>query len=170
MTRYAPKNFTEHDHPFLAASQLWVVPSITLTRMPDGKVSISVSEVRRIHRAVANAICAQADSPSPDELEFLCDITDTTLSDLSESLGVAKSTVSRWRSGSRSIPPPVRGLLLRTFWLSLFESDISDWQWPSAWLQSDSTFLAMATRKAVDSGLTFQIKVRDEPDRLAAGG
>jgi len=170
MTRYAPQHFTEHDHPFLAAGRLWTVPSITLSRMPDGAVSIGIPEIRRIHRAIANAICAQPDSLSPDELEFLCDVTDTSVSELADSLGVAKSTVSRWRSGSRSIPPPVRGLLQRSFWLRIFADDVEAWRLPSSWIQTDARFLALATRKAIDSQITFEISPRNDAEKLAAGG
>ena len=41
------------------------------------------TEIHRMQTIVANEICGQASKLSPDEFEFLCDITGTKLNDAS---------------------------------------------------------------------------------------
>ena len=57
-------------------------------------------EIQRIHRAIANEICGHEATLTMDELEFLCDLTATSLSDVASALKVHRSAVSatpEWR-------------------------------------------------------------------------
>lgn len=83
--------------PHQTAGRTWAVRELRLVRMPDKTVVILEEEIDRIHRAIANEICGSPDTLSIDELEFLCDVTDTSFAEVADYLGIHKSTVTRWR-------------------------------------------------------------------------
>ena len=85
------------NYPYQAAGRTWSVPELRLVSLPDGTAAISEEEIHRIHRAIANEICGNNTSLSMAELEFLCDVTDTTFSDVADWLQIHRSTVTRWR-------------------------------------------------------------------------
>ena len=82
------KTIFEKNYPYQAAGRIWGVPELRLTTLPDGTVAILEEEINRIHRAIANEICGSPENLTIDELEFLCDITLTSFTDVADYLGM----------------------------------------------------------------------------------
>lgn len=148
---------TERDYKFQAAGRTWVVPTLRLTKMPDGTVAITEDEIDRIHRDIANEICGSPESLSKDELEFLCDVSGTLFSEVADYLGVHKSTLTKWRR--TEVPKNALNLLLkRWFWFKLFGEDLADNTIRIEQLQNERKFLAYARREAIGKKLVKPIK------------
>ena len=89
-------------YPYQAAGRTWVIPEFHLSELPDGTIAILESEINRIHHAIANEICGNEESLSKEELEFLCDITQTSFSEIADYLGIHRSTLTKWRTTGKS--------------------------------------------------------------------
>lgn len=98
---------TKRNYPYQAAGRTWTVPELRLTSLPDGSAAISEEEIQRIHRAIANEICGDEARLTMAELEFLCDATETSFSDVASTLQLHRSTVTRWRK-TGEVPKGVR--------------------------------------------------------------
>ena len=64
------------NYEFPAAGAVWIVPKYRLTRSRNDDLVVSGAEFRRIHLAIASALCAQPGPCTPAEYEFLCDIAE----------------------------------------------------------------------------------------------
>ncbi len=148
------------NYQVFAAGHLWQVASATLTTLPDGNEGLSVEEVSRIHRAVANALCGSDDDLSFEAFEFLCDITGSTFSEAASHLGMNKSTVSTWRR--RGVVPSklVGHALKRWFWFKLFGEGLGDARLPIQSFMSDMSFLETASRAAITAHLTDEVVLK----------
>lgn len=148
------KNRKTRNYQIFAAGHLWQVASATLSIMPDGSEAISAHELDRIHKAIANAICGNQGHLSFEELEFLCDITETTFADAAVFLGINKSTVSTWRR-RRLVPSKLVGnSLKRWFWFKLFGDVLGMQTLPIHTFASDLAFLETASQTAIKAKLS----------------
>ena len=148
---------TEKNYKFHAAGRTWVVPTLRLTEMPDGSVAITEDEIDRIHRDIANEICGSPENLSKEELEFLCDVTETLFSEVADYLGVHKSTLTKWRK--TEVPKNALNLLLkRWFWFRLFGEELAQDTIKIEQLENERTFLDYARREAIGKRLVEPIK------------
>ena len=164
------RQFSESDQQFHAAGRLWVVPEIRFAVLPDGATGISAAEINRIHRAVLNEICGESAPLSPRELDFLLDVTGASLTELAQLLRMDKSSISRWRHGSRAIPSPASWLIKRWAWYRTFGADMAARRVAIARFETDIGFLAYARHQAIKHGLTFSISPHVSEHTAAAGG
>jgi len=148
------KNRNVRTHQVFAAGQLWLLESATLTVLPDGSEAISATELNRIHKAIANAICGTADHLSFEEFEFLCDITESTFSNAAVYLGLNKSTVSTWRRRGLVPSKLVGNALKRWFWFKLFGDSLGKQSLPISAFASDLAFLETASQAAIRANLS----------------
>ncbi len=148
------KTLEKANQPFHAAGRLWIVPTMKLAVLPDGTLALSQSEIDRIHRAVANAICGNVRCLSAAELEFLCDVTETAYSDVAKHLELDRSAVSRWRSRGRPIPRAHSLLLKKWFWFKLFGAQLGDEDVPLHLATDEPSLLDHAMHEAIDKNLT----------------
>ena len=154
------KTETEHDYQLHAAGRLWSVGPVELTHLPDGTVAIAEAEIRRVHRAIANALCARTGTMSGDELEFLCGVTRTSFTDVASRLGVNKSTITIWRRRGHVPRATVSNVLRRWFWFRLFGDEIGSRTVQLQVAGDDTLFLDFATRAAIDDDATFAVQER----------
>ena len=112
------------DYQYHAAGRLWRVPRLKVDTLPDGTQGIPMAEFNRVHRAIVNEVCGNEDLLSVAELDFLCDVTSTTYSELAIELELHKSALSRWhREGT--IPHRLYSTAIkRFFWFKVFGPDI----------------------------------------------
>lgn len=152
------KTLNKKNYPYQAAGRTWRVPELHLARIPDGAVVILEEEIRRIHRAIANEICGTPDSLSRDELEFLCDITGTSSSEIADYLGIHRSTLTKWRK-TGEIPKNVMSLVLKKwFWFKLFGKELGDRTVRIRHLQDEESFLSYAKTQAIERNLAEPIE------------
>jgi hypothetical protein len=59
------------NYPFMAAGRIWTIPAVTLSIHPDGSTGLSLAEIQRIQKAIANEICASTSPTTAEEMEFL---------------------------------------------------------------------------------------------------
>lgn len=124
--KMALKTKIKKNYPYQAAGRTWTVPKLELTSLPDGSAAISDEEIQRIQRAIANEICGDESSLTMAELEFLCDATETSLSDVANTLKIHRSTVTRWRKAGE-VPKSVMSLVLKKwFWSLLFGESLAN--------------------------------------------
>lgn len=143
------KTLAERNYAYHAAGKFWRVPVLRLTRLPDGSVGIAEEEIRRVHRAIANAVCGARDALSFDELEFLCDTAAVSFTDVAHHLGLHKSTLSKWRHAG-TVPQGLTSLALkRYFWFLLFGGELGGTQITLSQVQDEAAFLAMAHDQAI---------------------
>lgn len=129
------------DYLYRAAGSSWVVPELRLTVFEDGNEGISQAEIERVHRAIANEICGDAGRMTFEELEFLCDVSDASLSDVARALEVHRSTVTRWRAAN-SVPPGMSSMAAkRFFWFRIFGDSVRGRSIPLEMAGSDRRFL-----------------------------
>ncbi|MGM0574106.1 MAG: hypothetical protein ACQEXJ_00030 [Myxococcota bacterium] len=151
------KTIEHADYPIHAAGRVWVVESATLTELRDGTLGLSSAELSRIHRAIANAICGTPGKLTADELEFLCDITDTSYADVARVLDVDKSTITLWRKKGVVSKLPFSLLLKRWFWFELFGSELGDTNLPLSALATDELLLRRVQQAAIEQEMTFEV-------------
>ena len=151
------KTVDKFDQPFHAAGRLWTVPRVTLSVLPDGTLALTQAMINRIHRAIANAICGNARALSAAELELLCDLTETTFSDVANHLELDRSTVSRWRSRRGPVPRAHSLLLKKWFWFKLFGVHLGDEDIPLRLAADEASLLDFAMHEAIDKKLADQV-------------
>ena len=151
------KTTVKKNYPYQTAGQTWSVPELRLVSLPDGTVAISEAEIHRIHRAIANEICGNNASLSIAELEFLCDVTGTTFSDVANWLQIHRSTVTRWRKSGK-VPKSVMSLVLKKwFWFLLFGESLHDEAIPLNCAVNETQFLSFAKQETIDKHLADPI-------------
>lgn len=148
----------ESEHVVRAGGRSWVIPSVVLTEMPDGTVGLSMAELRRIHKAVANAVCSTASPLTPDELEFLCAITNTTFTAVAEDARLDKSTVTKWRRRGNPLPWVLSLHLKKWFWFKLFGEALGSGTIRLRELSSDGELLPLVGRLAIERKLTARVR------------
>lgn len=141
------------DYPYQAAGRIWIVPEFRLTVLPDGEVAVSHSELMRIHRAIANYLCGREAALTSEELEFLCDVTETSFAEVARELGVHRSTLTKWRANSREVPSVLDAYIKRYFWFKLFGDELGVVKAPLDRMRDDHGFLAYIRDKAVERHL-----------------
>jgi len=141
------------NYPYQAAGRTWTIPELRLTSLPDGSAAISEEEIQRIHRAIANEICGDETSLTMAELEFLCDVTDTSFSDVANALKIHRSTVTRWRKAGE-VPKTVMSLVLKKwFWYRLFGKSFENEAVPLDCAVDETKFLSFARQETIDKHL-----------------
>ncbi len=119
---------TKQDYAMHFAGKLWVFQKVFFSRDEDGHLGLSMSELNRLHRAVANAICADDIALSTEELEFLCKLTTTTNKSIAETVKCNPTNISKWRK--RQHVPDLESIVLKEFfWEKIFGEDI---EYPNA--------------------------------------
>lgn len=152
------KTLTKKNYPYQTAGRTWAVRELHLVMMPDKTVAILEEELARIHRAIANEICGSPEMLSMAELEFLCDVADTSLTEVAEYLGIHRSTVTRWRKAGE-VPKSVMSVALKKwFWFKLFGQEVGDRSVPLGHIVDEEAFLSFARQEAIDKHLAEQIE------------
>ena len=154
------KTKTERHYPYAAAGRVWVMPTYTLTVLADGTPVVMKSELDRVHRAIGNEICGAADNLTVDELDFLCDVTATTYTELAEVLDMNKSSLSRWKKPGAVPSRASSNLLKRWFWMKLFGSDLKSAAVPLTLLNRDAKLLEYLRQRALDDGVAGPVERR----------
>jgi hypothetical protein len=148
----------EVGHVVWAGGRRWVIPSVALTRMPDGTFGLSLAELGRVHKAVANAICSTASPLTPDELELLCAITDTTFTEVADRAHLDKSSVTKWRRRGNPLPWVLSLHLKKWFWFKLFGDALGGGTIPLRELSSDGELLRLVGGLAIERNLTTPVR------------
>ena len=152
------RSLVEKDYKYRAAGRIWLLPELHLVQVPDGTLTISQDEIDRIHRAIANHICGSPSNLSFDELEFLCDASDTPFYEVADHLCMHKSTLSKWRK-SGSVSNSVLSLFLkRWFWFKLFGDRLGNKTVRLKDLGDETEFLAIAKTHAIGQRLTDRVE------------
>ena len=152
------KILIKKNYPYQAAGRVWAVPELRLVTMPDGTIAILEEEIDRIHRAIANEICGSSDNLSMEELEFLCDITRTSFTDVADYLGVHRSTLTKWRK-TGEVPRTIISLVLKKwFWFKLFGHDLGSRSVKIEQLKDEGVFLSFAKSQAIERHLAEPIE------------
>lgn len=146
------------DYKYPAAGHLWLVPEIRVTIFDDGEEAIAIPEFERIHRAVANEICGAPEPLTFEELEFLCDITDTSLAEAARIVGVHRSTVTKWRDAEAVSRGIYSAALKRFFWFKIFGEDVRWESIPIDAVASDPVLLRYLHDRASKSKLTDELR------------
>ena len=154
------KKRVHKNYPIHAGGHIWLVDSVTLVELPDGSHGLSQAELIRVHRAIANAICAGADALTFEELDFLCDVTDTTYSKVADHLDLNKSTVTTWRKRGSLPSRVVSNALRRWFWFGLFGSELKAERLALSSFRDDHAFLETATQRAIRSHVTAHVELK----------
>ena len=152
------KTLNRKNYPYQAAGRTWSVPELHLVTMSDGTVAILEEEINRIHRAIANEICGSPNNLSIEELEFLCDITQTSFTDVADYLGVHRSTLTKWRKTDGVPRTVISSVLKKWFWFKLFGRDLGSRSVKIEQLKDEGTFLSFAKNQAIDRHLAEPIK------------
>ncbi len=141
------------NYPYQAAGRTWTVPELQLSPLPDGSAAISEEEIDRIHKAISNEICGDDANLTMMELEFLCDLTETTLSDVAAALKIHRSTVTRWRK-SGEVPTNVISLVLKKwFWNLLFGKSLKNEAVSIACAVDETKLLSFLKQETIDKHL-----------------
>lgn len=148
-----PRTKVKKNYPYQAAGRTWTVPELRLSSLPDGSAAISEEEIHRIHRAIANEICGRDASLTMAELEFLCDVTETTFVDVASALKIHRSTVTRWKK-TGEVPKSVMSLVLKKwFWNLLFGAFLEDEVVPLDCAVDERRFLSFLKQETIDRQL-----------------
>ena len=138
--------------------------------MPDKTVVILEEELDRIHRAIANEICGSPETLSMAELEFLCDVADTSLTEVAEYLGIHRSTVTRWRKAG-AVPKSVMSVVLKKwFWFKLFGQEVGDRSVPLGHVVDEGAFLSFARQEAIDKHLCRANRTNESMTKIYSCG
>lgn len=145
-------------YPYRAAGQIWVIPEFRLSELPDGTLVVLEEEIDRIHYAIANEICGDENGLSKDELEFLCDMTQTSFSEIADYLGVHPSTLTKWRTAGK-IPKNIMGLALKKwFWFKLFGRKLGRRKISISQFRDEVSFLSFAKAEAIQRNLAERVE------------
>lgn len=152
------KTRIKKNYPYQAAGLTWIIPKLYLSKLPDGTVVILEEEINRIHRAIANEICGTGECLSKEDLEFLCDITQTPFSEIADYLGIHRSTPTKWRT-TGEVPKNIMGLVLKKwFWFKLFGQKLGRRKIPIDQLRNEAQFLSFAKAEAIERNLTEHVE------------
>ncbi len=157
---FVPEKKVFRRYPFPAAGRVWTIPEVTFLVAPDKTLGLAPSEVLRVHRAIANEIIGSTEDLTPDELEYLADLTEATYADLAKAIGVARSNLTNWRN--KDIPRPYGQLLKRWFWVQLFGEDLAknggELRMTADVVRDDTGLLAVMHDEAIKRKLAFPLK------------
>lgn len=154
MKKKLERNYLVH-----AGGRLWTVDGVSLTLLPDDTLGVSQAELEKVHRGVANAICAGHEVLSIEELDFLCDVTTTTYAEVAAFLDLNKSTISTWRRKGAVPTRLTSNALKKWFWFRLFGDALSDERLPLSNFQDDAAFLETATQRAIKAKATLGVEL-----------
>ena len=154
------KTKTERNYPYSAAGRVWILPTYTLSVRPDGTLVVLMSELDRVHRAIGNEICGSPDNLTVDELDFLCDVTATTYTELAAILDMNRSSLSRWKKPGVVPSRATSNLLKRWFWMKLFGADLKEAEVPLPLLDRDAQLLEYLHQRALDDGVAGPVERR----------
>jgi len=147
------ETFQEHDYLYSAAGRVWVIPTLTLQRLPGGDVVLQLSEIRRIHCGIANQICGEPGGLSVDAFEFLCSVTESSFAEVARELQIVPSTLTKWR-GRGTVMPPIRSLVLKKwFWFKLFGDGVGERSVHIRLVRDDAEFLQYVRDQAIAAEL-----------------
>lgn len=122
-----PSTFVEKHYDWHAAGKVWTFDKVKFVKDPDGDIGISAEELERMHKLIANEVCRSDNNLSPEELEFLCEITATKYVEIAELLRLSKGTVSQWLNKKRSKIAFAESVLLKEFfWTKLFADQLTN--------------------------------------------
>lgn len=76
--------------------------------------------IKDINFSIANTICIEEKVLTPEELEFLCDLTRTKKKTVAEKVFAVPSTISRWKE--RGKIPVLASMALKEFFLGKLTS------------------------------------------------
>lgn len=153
------KTISVTDYRYQAAGRVWNVPSVRFIVLPDGSRAISEAEIQRIQTAIANEICGSDTPLTIDELEFLCDATDTSLVEVARLLDLHKSTLSKWRA-SGQIPKAIYSIhLKKLFWFKLFGEHLGADPVPVRHVADEQEFLRYAHERAIHEKLADSVEL-----------
>ena len=110
-------------HAMHFAGKVWVFQKVLFTQDEEGYLGVSMAELIRLHRAVANAICANDNPLTSEELDFLCKLTSTTNKNIAEILKCTPTNVSKWRKRQR-VPDLESIVLKEVFWETIFGKNV----------------------------------------------
>jgi len=150
----------EKDYPYQAAGRTWTVRKLELTKLPTGKLGLSLAEIRRVNHAVANEICGSAEPLTFLDFEFLCATTSTTFKEAAEFLGIHRTTVTKWRRPDASIQPTYSLVLKKWFWFKLFGEQLADGIVPFHTVRNEADFLEFAKEAAIENQLATRIQTK----------
>ena len=152
------KTLIKKKYPYRAAGQTWIIPEFHLSKLPDGTIAVLEEEINRIHYAIANEICGDENGLSKDELEFLCDMTQTSFSEIADYLGIHQSTLTQWRTAGQ-IPKNVMGLVLKKwFWFKLFGQKLGRRKISISQFRDEVRFLSFAKAEAIQRNLAEHVE------------
>jgi len=149
---------TLRNYEYGAAGHRWLVSEYRLVVFEDGEEVVSLPEIKRIHRAIANEICGSPEPLTFDELEFLVDTAGTSLADVSRVLDVHRSTITKWRDRGVVSRGVFSVTLKRHFWFVLFGEALRGRNIPMEIVGSDPALLRYIHDQAMHS---------DTADRVA---
>jgi hypothetical protein len=89
------KTKVEENYSMLIAGRTWVFQKVTFTEI-KGHLTINAIVLEELHKAVANKICGEDTSLNVEEFNFLCNLSDSSYTAVSEYLGISKSAISKW--------------------------------------------------------------------------
>jgi hypothetical protein len=137
------------NNAYQAAGHVWRVPSVRIIRLRDGSSGIPEVEIGRIHRGIANELCGSEEALDFAELEFLADLTATTLTEVARVVGLHKSTVSKWREAGGVPSDITSNILKRFFWHRIFGAVLAEQRIPLEATASDRALLHYMHDQAV---------------------
>lgn len=154
--KHSLQNEIRKHHAMHFAGKVWVFQKVVFSQDEEGELGISFAELTRLHRAVANAVCANDSSLTREELDFLCEMTSTTNREIADLLKCTPTNVSKWRK--RQHVPDLESIVLKEiFWEKIFGRDV---EYPHASFGKDR--LQQMGKTAI------KLKLADPVERSAA--
>ena len=114
---------TIENYRIQAAGTIWEFETVEMESDAEGKTLLKATEIERINRSIANALCSEPSPLSPDELEFLAKITRTRNTEIAARVYADPSTVTRWKE-KKAIPALESEVLKEYFWNKLFAAEM----------------------------------------------
>ena len=109
---------------YQAAGKTWNIPNVQIEINELGSEVIPGRETTRMTRFVAKEICSTYTEINGDELNFLCNITGTTYTEVASKIGVTKGIVSKWVAKKDSSISLANSILIKKyFFLKIFGND-----------------------------------------------
>lgn len=152
----------EIDYRYRAAGRWWVIPKLTLVRLPDGSNALTQVEIDRVHLAIANRICGSSEGLRRDEFEFLCAVAEVSQAATAEYLAIDRSTLTKWKGSDKPMPLARSAVLRRWFWMILFGEDSARVHVPLTALRSEKEILGWLEEAALAMNLVDAVRSEDE--------